>query len=150
MKFMKILSPEQRQVVQNYLLEPSTKELIINNKWEEFFENFTSYDRAYYMPWMVNCALLDAEVDFLSYMSYVPVSCFPLDGKETKNFTIKIPSNIKEFRAYSFYGCPNLTLLYDGTVEEYEKIVKSPNWDYLSKGRVICSNGTRDIRGAGA
>ena len=52
---------------------------------------------------------------------------------KSKNLhTITIPVSVKSMDAYAFYSCKSLsTIIYEGTVEQWQQIVKHKKW---SKG----------------
>lgn len=57
---------------------------------------------------------------------------------------VSLPSSINQIGAYAFSGCKNLkTLSYGGTVSQWEKVEKDPDWNVGSALRtVVCSDGT--------
>lgn len=77
-------------------------ELIDANKWNEFFQN---------APARVSSALLEAEIEFLKYMSAIRTSMFQDCDKLT---SFDIPNNILEINSYAFADCQNLKILHLG------------------------------------
>lgn len=61
----------------------------------------------------------------------------------TALLSIKVPSSVKNIDSCALRGCTNLSeIIYDGTMEEWNKVVKIESWDsYTGQYTVCCTDG---------
>lgn len=66
----------------------------------------------------------------------------------TKLYYIELPKTLKKINNYAFEKCNNLSsLVYRGTIEEWNLVSLSYNWDYDELiQNVICSDGTINLK----
>ena len=83
---------EQRKYIEQH------SDLIENNKWKDFFKD--NFLRG------MGGILLDAGIDFLSYLEEVPDDVF---YRCDQIYRIKIPNNIRRIGKSSFFRCSSIT-----------------------------------------
>jgi len=62
---------------------------------------------------------------------------------------ITIPNSLQHIKQYAFYSCKKLlTINYQGTIAEWEKIQKVNDWNYGTNNyKIYCTDGTIDKNG---
>lgn len=84
---------------QKYLLKDNM-DYIQHNEFQELFDNLDTSDRR-----DMSQILLNADIDFLSYMDTIPERTF---GDQWQLDSITIPPSIKTIDKAAFFGCKNL------------------------------------------
>ena len=119
------------EIIQNTMSDSEIYTLIDSNKFNEAYIRFNSHGLKVFT---FTALLLISDIDFLPYLSSLPMDCFTDALPITK---LIIPKNIKRISGYSC-RIPWLSEIeYEGTVEEWNSIHIDNKW---------CSNTLKTIK----
>lgn len=124
----------EKYLISNLLKNPKIIDLLEKRDFESLYLQLARYDRSKFTE---ECLL--AGVDPLDYMTLVP--SYYLEGKLDDLSTLTLPSHIKLIDAGALQFAELSDIYYEGTIEEFEKVVKQPYWKPLGITEIHCIDG---------
>ena len=124
----------EKYLTSNLLKNPKIIDLLEKRDFESLYLQLARYDRSKFTE---ECLL--AGVDPLDYMTLVP--SYYLEGKLDDLSTLTLPSHIKLIDAGALQFAELSDIYYEGTIEEFERVVKQPYWMPLGVSSVSCTDG---------